>query len=42
MAIGELMLAAQYQQVIDSFNHWIGDLKTTVDSLHQLIGTPNS
>lgn len=42
MAIGELMLAAQYQQVIDSFNHWIGDLKSTVDSLHQLIGTPNS
>ena len=42
LAIGELMLAAQYQQVIDSFNHWIGDLKNTVDSLHQLIGTPTS
>ncbi len=42
MAIGELMLANQYQQVIDSFNRWIGDLKNTVDSLHQLIGTPTS
>jgi ElaB/YqjD/DUF883 family membrane-anchored ribosome-binding protein len=42
LAIGELMLAAQYQQVIDSFTHWIGDLKGTVDSLHQLLGTPAS
>jgi hypothetical protein len=42
LAIGELALAGQYQQVIDSFNHWIGDLKNTVDSLHQLIGTPTS
>ena len=42
MAIGEMMLANQYQQVIDSFNRWIGELKNTVDSLHQIIGTPAS
>ena len=42
MAIGEMMLANQYQQVIDSFNRWIGELKSTVDSLHQIIGTPTS
>lgn len=42
IAIGELTLAAQYAQAIDAFNRWLGELNSTVEDLHRVLGEPTS
>ena len=44
-AVGELLLAGQYEAAMETFEKWLADLQTTVNSLHEIIsqfGTPPS